>query len=299
MINLEDILGDIENIKVEVDRDITKFSTMKLIARGNLVTVKSYSSLKLVLERFFAEKVQYKVLGLGANQLLGSKEDETYLKIDFPFDKNYFSKPRETYDLPASLTLNFLTEHAINFGLVGWEVFTGIPGTIGGAVFMNAGTNLGEFCELLKSVKVVTKTGEDKTIIVDKNSFSYRKNNIIGDGDVIYEVQMIHHGFSKEIPTKISNYLEMRNRTQPLKKNTCGCVFKNKYGSKTCRAGQYIDIMGLKGFVNNYIKVSSVHANFLENIGNAHYVDVVEMVDLLNKELYLQFGIKFETELQI
>jgi UDP-N-acetylmuramate dehydrogenase len=93
----------------------------------------------------------------------------------------------------------------------------------------------------------------------------------------------------------------MRNRTQPLKEWTCGCIFKNNQNllsGVTCRAGLFIDIMGLKGFTYKNLRISPKHANFMENSGESSYEDVLMMINVLQKELKLQTGVTFETEVE-
>ena len=93
----------------------------------------------------------------------------------------------------------------------------------------------------------------------------------------------------------------MRNRTQPLKEWTCGCIFKNhqNLGSGvTCRAGLFIDIIGLKGLTIKNLQISPKHANFMENHGESSYEDVIAMITVLQKELKLQTGVSFETEVE-
>ena len=99
------------------------------------------------------------------------------------------------------------------------------------------------------------------------------------------------------IPSVIREYLHKRTRSQPLDKSTCGCVFKNF--SKNCRAGKFLDILGLKGFTYNGITISPVHANFMENSGMGSSTDFLKMVDIINEEVYLQFGIRFELEVKL
>jgi len=93
----------------------------------------------------------------------------------------------------------------------------------------------------------------------------------------------------------------MRTRTQPLKEWTCGCVFQNHQDldrGVTCRAGQFIDIMGLKGFTYKNLRISPKHANFMENSGESSYEDVLMMINMLQKELKLQTGVSFVTEVE-
>ncbi len=294
-------LNSIDGIEVELQKDLKKYSTMRLDAIGDLVTVKNVEALKKVTKYMTDNGLNYRTLGWGANMLIPATSPVPYLQLDFPLDRNIFEKPQDEYVLPASVALATLTSHASKFGLKGWEVFTGIPASLGGAIFMNAGTNLGEIGSLIKEVKLITKNGEEKLIKIDQHSFTYRHNHFVNQGDVIYEARLIHFGISEGITHKIREYLEMRNRTQPLKEWTCGCIFKNNQNllsGVTCRAGLFIDIMGLKGFTYKNLRISPKHANFMENSGESSYEDVLRMINVLQKELKLQTGVTFETEVE-
>lgn len=289
------------DVQIEIDKDLKKYSTMRLDARGDLITVKSVDGLKVTLKALTKNNIEYRALGWGANVLLPAKANLPYIQLDFEFDRSVFDSPRDEYILPGSVSLATLTSHANKFGLKGWEVFTGIPASLGGAIFMNAGTNLGEIGSIIKEVKIITKNGEEKSVIVDKNSFSYRHNHFVDSGDIIYEARLIHFGLDEAISKKIREYLDMRNRTQPLKEWTCGCIFKNHHDrlrDVTCRAGLFIDIMGLKGLTIKNLKISPKHANFMENSGESSHEDVMQMIIVLQKELKLQFGVSFETEVE-
>ncbi|MBC7713823.1 MAG: FAD-binding protein [Rhizobacter sp.] len=288
------------DVTVEIDKDLKKFSTMRLDARGDLITVKSVEGLKTALKTLTENKIQYRALGWGANMLLPVVAERPYIQLDFEFDRSIFDVARTEYILPASISLATLTSHANKFGLKGWEVFTGIPASLGGAIFMNAGTNLGEIGSVVKEVKLITKNGEEKIVIIDKGSFSYRHNHFVDNGDVIYEVKLVHFGQDEAISKKIREYLEMRTRTQPLKEWTCGCIFKNHEDTVRglSRAGLFIDILGLKGLTINNLQISPKHANFMENRGESTYEDVLQMITVLQKEMKLQFGVSFETEVE-
>lgn len=273
---------------------------MRLKATGDVIFIRSQQALKSVLSQFYKCKQEYIVLGMGANTLLKEESDFPYIKLDFPFDKSYLQQVHISYTLPASLKLSVLSSHAIKFGLSGWEVFTGIPATLGGAVFMNAGTSLGEIGSIVKSVQLITKTGVLKNIICDKDSFSYRCNHFLEKGDIIFSVELKHLGVDDKITQKITDYLEFRNKHQPLKEFTCGCVFENYQNKKGMiyTAGKYIDLVGLKGLTLNGLKISNKHANFMENLEQASYGQVVQLIDIIKEELILQYGINFETEVK-
>ncbi|MGZ3787459.1 MAG: UDP-N-acetylmuramate dehydrogenase [Bacteriovorax sp.] len=294
-------LNSIAGVDVELGKDLKRYSTMRLDAVGDLITVKNVEALKAVAKELTKNNISYRVLGWGANILLPKTSTVPYLQLDFDFDRSIFERPQDDYLLPASVSLATLTSHANKFGLKGWEVFTGIPASLGGAIFMNAGTNLGEIGSIIKEVNLVTKKGEEKLIKIDQHSFSYRHNHFVEAGDVIYQARLIHFGIDEAISKKIKDYLEMRTRTQPLKEWTCGCVFKNHQdldSGVTCRAGLFIDIMGLKGLTYKNLRISPKHANFMENSGESSYEDVLTMISVLQKELKLQTGVSFTTEVE-
>ncbi len=272
---------------------------MKIPSFADLIEVKSVDELKQIVSFLTENEVEYKVLGWGANQLIKNRPTFIYLKLDFEFDRNILNEIRPSYVLPASVSLAVLTSAASRLGLGGWEVFTGIPASLGGAVFMNAGTGLGEIGPLVKKVRAITPVGTEKIYAAQDLKFSYRENNFLGPGEIIVEVELSHNGYDDQVRQKITEYLKMRNQTQPLKENTCGCMFKNYLSDKiSCRAGQSIDIMGLKGFVKDSVQISHTHANFLINLDDASYDDVVKVISLIKNELYLQYGIKFDVEFE-
>ena len=279
--------------------DLSSLSTLRLKSRGDLIYAHSTEALKILLPTLKKHHIPYRVLGKGANQVLPMDGQGVFIKLKFPFhQKEYLKGPRDEYHLPASVSLAVLSAHAMRFGLKGWEVFTGIPATLGGAIFMNAGTGLGEIGNLVKEVILINERGEKKTVPTTEDSFSYRKNHFMASGDIIVEATLIHHGIDRDTANTIKAYLNRRNRTQPLDKPTCGCVFKN--ASKTCRAGTSVDIIGLKGLRFRDLMVSKRHANFFENLGHSSTADdVKDFVDLVAFELELNLGIKFETEVKL
>lgn len=297
-------LDKADDVQILIDEDLSKLSTLKLKARGDLVLVRSFEALKDVINLFKKFKKSYNVLGFGANQMLLENSPNPYIKLQFSLDSNLLESVKDEYCLPASIHLSKLTSHASKHGLKGWEVFTGIPATLGGAIFMNAGTGLGEIGSLVKEVKVLSRDGELRVISPGEEGFSYRKNNFTKKGDIIYEATLVHNGVDSSVPGLIKEYLRKRNESQPLWASTCGCIFKNAerpVSSKklaTCRAGEFIDIMGLKGFQMDQVRVSPLHANFMENRGGADYSSMVKAISFVKEELKLQFGVDFETEVK-
>ena len=296
---LKSVENKIEGIEIHFDQDLTKFSTIKLRSVGNLVIVKNEFALQQLINEIKKSKLQYKILGWGANILLPENLPWIAIQLKFDFDKTYLDSVRDVYELPASVSLAVLTSTASKLGLKGWEVVTGIPASLGGAIFMNAGTNLGEIGSLITEVKYLDKNSEIKTHLIDDSSFSYRKNNFLKEGEVILSAKLKHFGIDENLKILIKDYLEKRNNSQPMNQNTCGCIFKNSnMGDISCRAGHYVDIIGMKGFTLGGVRVSHKHGNFLENFGGSSYSETMELMKLLQAEMKLQFGVNFEFEVE-
>lgn len=293
------MFNSIENLEFHERIDLSQYSTMKLKCEGRLAVAKSVEAVQKFVKKANQEKIAYRVVGWGANQLLVDNATFVYLYLDFPRDSKVFEQVSDEYELPASTSLAKLTSHAAKFGLSGWEVFTGIPASLGGAIYMNAGTNLGEIGEVIKQVRIVRSNGDLEEVVINDKSFSYRSNSICNEGDVIVSAKLIHRGIDDSIKSKITQYLKLRNDTQPLNQATCGCMYKNidKHGM-TCRAGLSLDIMGLKGLSLGGVRVSRKHANFMENYDNASRQEVLELSRIVQSELALTLGLNFELEVE-
>lgn len=272
-------------------------STLKLVTSACVHSVKTESELISLLKAFKDKKRKYRVIGAGSNIVLGRKLDFDLIKLNFSQEENELKEYRESYLLPASTLIGEMTAHALKFGVKGWEIFTGIPGTLGGSVFMNAGTRLGEIGDLIEEVHIVSGAGEKRIIKTESSSFSYRKNNFLKDGDIITFIRIKSLGVDNNIKDAIKKYLSYRAETQPQKVKTCGCMFKNPSGK--LGAGKCLDLIGLKGFSYRGLKISTVHGNFLiHDSGKADIEDVKAMVSFIQDEVYLQLGIQLETEVE-
>ena len=295
--NLKEKLHSLSGVEFFENENLTSYTTFKLNSNGDLLKIKSIEALQKTLTFLNQEKKSYLIVGWGANQILAAQCEEIIIYLELPFDQNILDTAKDEYLIPASLGINHLTAHAVKFGLKGWEVFTGIPASLGGAIFMNAGTNLGEIGSLVKNVQLVTPDGKLREELISKDSFSYRKNNFVRPGEVIISATITHFGLDETIPQKIRDYLEYRKRTQPLTTRNCGCVFKNPL--KDMPAGKLIDLLQLKGVGVGDLRISPKHANFMENSGKASWDQFQSLVSLINFEMDHFYGIEFELEVKI
>lgn len=295
--SLETEIQNIPDIVFEKDQDLTSYTTMRLASRGDVAEVKSIEALQKLLPLLKKHQRNYLVVGWGANQILPAVCDDLIIHLNFSFDMTYLDQVRDEYELPASLGINYLTSHAVKFGLKGWEVFTGIPASLGGAIYMNAGTNLGEIGPLMKKVKIVSIDGTLREEIMTEKSFTYRHNHFLKTGDVIVGATMFHRGTDEAISVKIKEYLEYRKKTQPLATKNCGCVFKNPH--KELQAGRLIDLMGLKGLQVGGLRISPKHANFIENTTSSNWDQFESLVKIIKSNMDHFYGIEFELEVKI
>lgn len=286
----------IPDVRASWDVDLTNLSTFRMASRGDLIEIRSLPALAQVLKTLSAARVSYRVLGWGANQVLAPQEKDVLLKLELPFDASVFEEAHAEYVLPASVGLNLLTSHALKFGLLGWDALTGIPASLGGAVYMNAGTNLGEIARILKSVEVMEPNGVIRREAIGPTHFSYRKNHFVRPGEVIVGATLKNIGTDPGIPEKIRRYQELRRQTQPLATRNCGCVFKN--AAPTKQAGRLIDLTGLKELSVGALRVSPRHANFMENAGGATADDFFLLVNAINQQMRLHWGLAFELEVK-
>ena len=279
----------------EKNKNLIQNNTMGLCVHGDLLTVRSEDALKKAVLKIVREGATYKVLGKGSNLILPEYSKSIYIRLDFPFDRKYLNQARDEYVIPANIPLHLLSSHAVRFELKGWEIFTGIPATVGGAIRTNAGTRLGDFCEIVKSVRVMDKNGVVKDIDMDGNSYSYRKNHILHQDDIVMGAKLVHFGRDGDVPRKIRNYLEYRSKSQPLNAKTSGCIFKN---TSSYSAGELLDKAGFKGVRFKGMKISEKHANFMVNEKGATAADVGEFIELVKSKIMLQYGIDLELEVE-
>lgn len=285
----------IPGLEIKEDSDLTSFTTMRLHSRGTLIEILEINALKKLLPLLIKHNISYLVLGWGANQLLPAEVSGVVIHLKMPHVIPEELKP--DYSLPASVSLNQLTSLALKFGLKGWEVFTGIPASLGGAIYMNAGTNLGEIGKLIRSVTLITPTGEERVEQISEKSFSYRKNHFVNPGEVIVKAVIAHQGTDQNITQKIKEYLEYRKRTQPLATRNCGCVFKNPHPQLP--AGKLIDLIGLKELQVGDLRISPKHGNFMENTGKADWDQFSSLLSIIRFQMDHWYGIEFELEVKI
>jgi UDP-N-acetylmuramate dehydrogenase len=189
-----------------------------------------------------------------------------------------------------------LARRTAEAGFVGVERFVGIPGTVGGGVFMNAGCHGAEFAEVVIEVTVMDGAGKVRTIPRKQISYKYRGSNL---GDVV--VLEAKLGLGEEDPAKLkeiqSRLFRWRKAKTPFDQPCAGSTFKNPGGAKT--AGMLIEEAGLKGFAVGAAQISPLHANYFVNTGNATASDVLRLIDHAQKTVQRKLGVALELEVKV
>jgi UDP-N-acetylmuramate dehydrogenase len=195
--------------------------------------------------------------------------------------------------LGAGLKLMVLQNRAFKEGWTGLECFAGIPGTVGGAVRMNAGSQLGEVVNNLNWIEVVTITGLVKRIPAADLGMSYRTSNLPKGAVVTAAGMRLTDEPADQHQLRVRLFLERRKVTQPLDLPSCGSTFRNPQGD---HAGRLIEAAGLKGFQVGGAQVSTKHANFVVNLGGATAADIRSVIEAIQTEVLERFQVQLLRE---
>lgn len=197
----------------------------------------------------------------------------------------------------AGVTMTRAAVFAANHGLSGLEFAHGIPGTVGGGVYMNAGAYGGEICQVCESVTVMSMDGEQRVLSAEQMEFSYR-HSVLEDQPaiVISAVFALKHAEESSIKTQMKELMAKRSASQPLDLPSAGSAFKRPVGGY---AAALIDQAGLKGFSVGGAAVSAKHAGFVVNTGGATADDVKSLLKEVSAIVYKASGIRLEPEVRI
>ncbi len=281
--------------KLDEEVDMTLYNTYRLHTKAKCVVFPcDINELKKVLEIVKNSNSKYLILGNGSNVILPDYYDGVVIKLD------NFNKCEINDDyvyVECGYMINKLALELVNKGYSALEWASGIPGTIGGCIYNNAGAYKSEISDVLISVNVFD--GKDiKEIDASKLEFEYRdsifkKNKSL----IIISCKIkINKSSKEELMELITERTNKRIQTQDLSHPSCGSVFRNP---ENIPAGKLIDDLGLKGYSINGAGVSNIHANFIINNGNATQKDIVELIDKIKKDVKDTYNIDLILEQEI
>lgn len=258
---------------------------------------KSEGELSALLKKSALLDWKFAILGAGTN-VLAPDEGVQGLVICLKDCLDGMRQTDETHiQVMAGVTMSRAAVFAANLGLAGMEFAHGIPGTVGGGVYMNAGAYGGEISDICESVQVMDYSGEVKTLSRDQMDFSYRHSCLEGQNAVVVSaVFELIPGSSDEIRSKMKDFQQRRMASQPLDLPSAGSAFKRPSGGY---AAALIDQAGLKGYRIGGAAISEKHAGFAVNLGGATAADVKALLTQVSETVYNSTGILLEPEIRI
>lgn len=282
--------------KIFKNADLKEFSSYKIGGRAKiLVEVTSIEEIFKVLSVLEKTDVKFKVIGKGTNLLFSDKGFEGVI-VEISSLFNRIEKWGSKLIVDGGASLNSVVAFAIEHGLQGMEEGAGIPGSVGGAVYMNANAYSYETGNVVSSVLAIVD-GKIRHFTKDECQFGYRKSIFQSyKNPIIIRVEFsLKRGKEKEIRKTMVETLSKRKQNQPLEYPSCGSVFKHMEG---IIVSKLIDDMGFKGRRVGGAVVSTKHANFIVNDGNAIASDVLTLIEDIKREVYEKHNLKLETEVE-
>jgi len=256
------------------------------------------SAFTFLLQTAHKMKIPCVVLGNGSNVLVG---DGGYDGLVICLRGKYWSRcfydeTSDTYWVGSGLSLQSLSRRAAREGWAGFEFLEGIPGTVGGALQMNAGAMGGWFGDLVVRVEGLTPEGKPMTWCAEDLDFQYRScTELKGHFLTGAWLKFVGKDDPKHIRKRMKEFAERRRKSQPGGPSA-GCMFRNPEGYS---AGRLIDSSGLKGFKWGGMQISSIHANFLQQIGDANAEDVLHLLHYVRSKVAAEHGVWLEPEVRL
>lgn len=289
----------ISSEKIKYNEEMKKYTTFKIGGPAEcLIKIDNTEDLKEILNLAQEKQILLTILGNGSNVLISDNGIEgitLIIKIEKLEIEENGDKVKVTVgagEKNAKIARIFLNQE-----ISGFEEISGIPGTIGGAIRMNAGAHGKEMKDIVKKVKVISYQGKEKEFTNEEMKFEYRRSMLKEEKYIVTEVELeLTKGKKEEIQAKMEEYKTFRKEKQPIEYPSAGSTFKRGTDFITAKL---IDEAGLKGYSVGDAEVSTKHAGFVINKGNATSEDVLKLVKYVQEKVYEKFDKKIELEVEI
>lgn len=294
---MKDWIDELQRLSIGdvlIEERLAPYTTWKIGGPADaLVIPTGKAELAAVLRTLRRHGVPWLTIGRGSNLLVSDRGFRgAVIKLGEAFDYVRFDGNRVIAGGAFSfIKLSVLTGKE---GLTGLEFAGGIPGSVGGAVYMNAGAHASDVSRILISAEVVLEDGELAVWTRDDLEFAYRHSKLQKIRGIVTEAAFqLEYGDRREIAAAMAAYKDRRMRTQPLKMQSAGSVFRNPPGD---HAARLIEEAGLKGLRVGGAEVSTIHANFIVNTGNATAEDVLTLIERIQQTVEQRTGIRLIPE---
>ena len=281
---------------VRINEPMKNHTTFKIGGPAQYyVTPESVTQIQEVVSLCRNMNIPLHVIGNGSNILVGDDGVDGVVLALFNTFSDYEIKDN-VITAQAGMSLIKLAVIASREGLTGLEFASGIPGSVGGAVYMNAGAYDGQMKDVVTSVTVLDEAGNIRILGRDELDMGYRTSAVAKNNMIVLQVVIeLKSGDKEQIKARMNQLSELRKQKQPLEYPSAGSTFKRPEGYF---AGKLIADAGLKGYSIGGAAVSEKHAGFVVNMGGATAKDVVELTDYIKKRIMEQFGVTLELEVK-
>ncbi|ESR09370.1 UDP-N-acetylmuramate dehydrogenase [Streptococcus iniae] len=289
-------INELDGIDIRIDEPLKNYTYTKVGGPADyLAFPRNRYELARIVTYANTNNIPWLVLGNASNLIV---RDGGIRGFVIMFNKlNTVTVDGYTIEAEAGANLIETTKIARFHSLTGFEFACGIPGSVGGAIFMNAGAYGGEIAHIFLSAKVLTPKGEIKTISAREMAFGYRQSSIQQSGDIVVSAKFaLKPGNHEQITQEMNQLNHLRQLKQPLEYPSCGSVFKRPPGHF---AGQLIMEADLKGYRIGGVEVSEKHAGFMVNVDNGTAQDYENLIAHVIKSVEKTSGISLEPEVRI
>lgn len=287
----------IEDGKVLLDEPMRNHTYFKIGGPADILIMPgSIKEIKNIINECNTRNIKFHIIGNGTNLLVRDKGIRgVVIKIDDNLSKLELNGNKITAE--AGCLLSKVSKLALKNSLTGLEFASGIPGSLGGAIAMNAGAYGPEMKDVITKVKCIDTNGNILEYNNKEMNFGYR-HSIVGDKNlIVIEAEMIlDNGNYTDIKTYMDELTEKRTTKQPLSMPSAGSTFKRPEGDY---ASRLIDVAGLRGVRYGDAQVSEKHCGFVVNLGNAKAEEVFNLIKIIQKTVKDKYGVELETEVKI
>lgn len=285
--------------QIKIDEPMKKHTNFRIGGIADFyIIIKKVEEIKEVLQIAKANNIPYTILGNGSNILVGDKGIRGFtLKINIEKYEIKKEDKKAVIIVGAGQMLGKIAYNLQEQSIAGFEFAAGIPGTIGGAIYMNAGAHGLEMKDCIKTVTYLNEKGQLQEISNEECEFSYRHSTFNKKPFIIVEAKIeLTYGNMQEIKNKIEEYKNIRKQKQPIGYPSAGSTFKRGENFITAKL---IDECGLKGYCVGEAEVSTIHAGFVVNKGNATAKQVIEVINHVKNTVFEKRGEKIELEIEL
>lgn len=299
-----DIANQIKNLgikeeKILYNEPMKKHTTFKIGGPAEIfIKIDNLEDLKKILLFASENNTKLTIVGNGSN-LLVLDEGIKGITLNIKLEKIEIKEKDEKVEITvgAGEKIGKLARICLQKQITGMEELSGIPGTIGGAIRMNAGAHGKEMKDIVKAVKCIDYQGKERIFTNEELEFTYRSSIFKKEKYIITEIEIeLEKGQKDEIKAKMEEYATYRREKQPIEYPSAGSTFKRGNDFITAKL---IDEAGLKGYNIGDAEVSTKHSGFVINKGNATAKDVLELIEHIKKEVYQKFQKQIELEIEI